>query len=201
MTDQRGLDRLLDAFFVEGTDEVADRVIDAVLDEVDHTQQRRAVHMPRRFPTMNMPTRLVAAAVIGVLAIGGAFYLTTPPRAAVGVAGPTADGSRQLVIMVNNMTKAPVDLFVAEDGSPMGQEVGTAVPSTIPTMSGREVVFTVPSGERWAIYVNPGPDGGGLISARDVPPTASGALPFTIWVDEGVEPIVVGPGGERLFGG
>ena len=43
MTDQRELDRLLDAFFVEGTDELADRVIDAALDQIDHTQQRRAL--------------------------------------------------------------------------------------------------------------------------------------------------------------
>ena len=38
----RVLDRLLGAFFVEGTDELADRVIDAALDQIDHTRQRRA---------------------------------------------------------------------------------------------------------------------------------------------------------------
>ena len=37
MTDQRELDRLLDAFFVDGTDELADRVIDAALDQIDQT--------------------------------------------------------------------------------------------------------------------------------------------------------------------
>ncbi len=137
----------------------------------------------------------IAAAAVLAIAVVGVNLL---PGQGPGVG---QDRSRQLVIVVNNMTKAPVDLFVAEDGAPMGQAVGTAVPSTIPPMSGQEVVFTVPSHERWAIFVNPGPDGGGLISARDVPPNASGALPFTIWVDEGVEPIVVGPGGERLFGG
>ena len=41
MTDQRELDRLLGAYFVEGTNELADRVIDAALDQIDHTQQRR----------------------------------------------------------------------------------------------------------------------------------------------------------------
>ena len=40
MTDQRELDRLMTAFFVEGSNELADRVIDAALDEIDHTQQR-----------------------------------------------------------------------------------------------------------------------------------------------------------------
>ena len=89
MTDQRELDRLLDAFFVEGTDELADRVIDAALDQIDHTQQRRAVRMPWRFSTMNMLTRVAAAAVIGVLAVGGTFYLIRPGQPAVGGPSPT----------------------------------------------------------------------------------------------------------------
>jgi hypothetical protein len=88
MTDQRELDRLLVAYFDEGTNELADRVIDAALDQIDHTDQRRAVRVPRRLQTMNMPTRVAAAAVIGVLAVGGAFYLTRPDRPAVGVPSP-----------------------------------------------------------------------------------------------------------------
>jgi N-acetylneuraminic acid mutarotase len=89
MTDQRELDRLLGAFFVEGTDELADRVIDAALDQIDHTRQRRAVRMPRRFSTMNMLTRLAAAAVIGVLAVGGTLYLVQRGQPAVGGPSPT----------------------------------------------------------------------------------------------------------------
>ena len=49
MTDQRELDRLLVAFFVEGTNELADRVIDAALDQIDHTRQRRPLRAPWRF--------------------------------------------------------------------------------------------------------------------------------------------------------
>jgi hypothetical protein len=93
MTDQRDLDRLLDAFFIEGTDEVADRVIDAALDEIDHTQQRRALRMPRRFSTMTMPTRIAAAAVIGVLAVGATLYVIRPDRPAVGGPSPTRGSS------------------------------------------------------------------------------------------------------------
>jgi len=89
MTDQRELDRLLGAFFVEGSDELADRVIDAALDQIDHTRQRRAVRMPRRFSTMNMLTRLAAAAVIGVLAVGGTLYLVQRGQPAVGGPSPT----------------------------------------------------------------------------------------------------------------
>ena len=100
MTDQRELDRLLSAFFVEGTNEVADRVIDAALIEIDQTQQRRVGRMPRRILTMKTPTRVAAAAVIGVLAVGGTLYAVNPWQSAVtpsstpnDSAGPSASPS------------------------------------------------------------------------------------------------------------
>jgi hypothetical protein len=93
MTDQRELDRLLGAFFVDGTDELADRVIDAALDQIDHTSQRRRIRAPWRFPTMTMPIRITAAAVIGVLAVGGAYYLSRPVQSSVGPPAPTPSAS------------------------------------------------------------------------------------------------------------
>lgn len=89
MTDQQHLDRVLTAFFVAGTDELADRVIDAALDQIDHTTQRHASRLPRRFQTMTLYTRLAAAAVIGVIAVGGALYLLRPSESGVGGATPT----------------------------------------------------------------------------------------------------------------
>jgi hypothetical protein len=91
MTDQRELDRLLGAFFADGTDELADRVIDAALDQIDHTRQRRVVRMPRGFSTMNMNplTRFAAVAVIVALAIGATLYGLRPGQPALGGPGPT----------------------------------------------------------------------------------------------------------------
>ena len=89
MTDQRELDRILGKFLADGADGVADRVIDAALDQIDHTPQRRVMRMPRRFQTMPTITRLAAAAVIGVLAVGGAFYLIKPSQATIGGPSPT----------------------------------------------------------------------------------------------------------------
>jgi Galactose oxidase, central domain len=86
MTSQHELNRLLDAFFVEGTNELADRVIDAALEEIDDTQQRRVTRMPRRFSTMTMPFRLAAAAVIGVIAVGTIYLVGRGPT---GPAGPS----------------------------------------------------------------------------------------------------------------
>src|ERR1035437_7456802 len=92
MTDQRELDRLLGAFFADGTDELADRVIDAALDQIDHTRQLRVVRMPRRSSTMQMNTfmRFAAVAIIGALAIGFTLYVIRPGQPALGGPGPTS---------------------------------------------------------------------------------------------------------------
>lgn len=84
MTNQRELDRLLDAFFAEGTNELADRLIDAALVQIDHTKQRRPMRAPRRFATMKMSARLALAAAIGVLAVGGLLYVSRPSQPATG---------------------------------------------------------------------------------------------------------------------
>lgn len=90
MTTQRELDRILDEFFVTGTNELADRVIEAALDDIDHIHQRRAVRVPRRLSTMTrMQTRLAVAAVIGVLAVGGSFYLLQRPQPPASGSSPT----------------------------------------------------------------------------------------------------------------
>ena len=122
MTDQRQqLDRLLTSFFVAGTDELADRVIDAALDQIDHTPQRHAVRMPWRFPAMTMTTRLAAAAVIGVIAVGGALYLLQQNQSSVGNSSPTP-----------GVTASPV--AVATPGRPTAAP--TPTPYVAPALTG-----------------------------------------------------------------
>jgi hypothetical protein len=67
---------------------VNDRVIDNALEQIDHTQQRRVVRVPRRFARMNMPTRVATAAVISVLVVGATLFVARPDQPAVG--GPSA---------------------------------------------------------------------------------------------------------------
>ena len=94
MTSQRELDRLLDVYFDDGRDELADRVIDAALDTIDHTRQRRVMHVPWRFRQMTMPLRLATAALIGALVLGGAFLFTGGSRPSTSVPAPSASPAR-----------------------------------------------------------------------------------------------------------
>ena len=91
MTDQRELDRLLAAFFDEGTDEVADRVIDAALDHIEHIPQRRAWRAPWRFQTMNRYAQLAAGVAIVAIVASSAIMLAgrASPDGVPG-ASPTA---------------------------------------------------------------------------------------------------------------
>jgi hypothetical protein len=121
MTSQRELDRLLDAFLAEGHDELADRVIDDALDQIDHTPHRRVMHMPRRLQTMPMLTRVAAAAVIGVIAVGGAFYLMKPGESS-GVGGPGPTTATPIVTPAPTpaATPAPTPTPIAALTGPIG---------------------------------------------------------------------------------
>jgi hypothetical protein len=99
-----------------------------------------------------------------------------------------APGSRQWVIPVENQSNVPARLFVAQDESPMGDLVGTAEPNVVAPGATTDVVFTVPAGRSWAVFVNPGPMLGPLIGAGDVPADAAGELPLRIVIDENGSP-------------
>ena len=84
MSADREVTRIVRSWLEEGVTALPDRVLDAVLDQVPATQQRRAIRLPRRLPTMNTPIRIATAAVICLLAVGGGLYLIQPGRSAVG---------------------------------------------------------------------------------------------------------------------
>jgi hypothetical protein len=86
MTRELDIDRILNGFLAEGTNELADRVLDAALNDIDSTKQRRAWWPPRRFPDMNSFARyaIAAAAVIAVVIVGYSFLPGNSPGA-----GPT----------------------------------------------------------------------------------------------------------------
>jgi hypothetical protein len=109
-------------------------------------------------------------------------------------------GAREWIVSVENQSTRDAFLFVAMDESPMGELVGTAVPASVAAGATQRVVFTVPDGSGWAIFVNPSPTAGPLITAQDVPMDASGVLPMTIMVQSSGMPVVSAPSAPGWFG-
>ena len=73
MTQRRDPEALLSAYFAVGMEVLPDRVVDSVLDEVHRTRQR-VVFGPRRTRAVSRTT-LAAAAVVAMLALGGAIFV------------------------------------------------------------------------------------------------------------------------------
>ena len=121
------------------------------------------------------PTAVILTAVF--LAVG-AFGCAWSPSDF-----PVAPGSRMWVIPVANSSNRPAVLAVAKDEVPIGEAVGRADPASVPPGATIDVTFAVPAGRGWAIFVNPGPNGGALITSSDVPPNRNGRLPLAISVD------------------
>ncbi len=90
MSTDRDFDRIAGAWLAEGPSELADRVLDAALDEIHQTHQRRALAIFTRAPMKAMTRQLVAMAlVIGVLLIGGGAILAGVGR---GPSSPVSPG-------------------------------------------------------------------------------------------------------------
>jgi Tol biopolymer transport system component len=96
------------------------RVLDAVLAALPSIPQRREVRMPWGFRGTPMLTRLAAAAVIGVLVVGGAFYvIQRGGPALLGGPSPTP-----------GLSAGP-----SESASPSAGPTRSAAPSTLPVPS------------------------------------------------------------------
>jgi hypothetical protein len=88
MSTTNNFDRIARAWLADGPTELNDRVLDAALDEVHLTHQRRRLPVPWRFTLMPLSVRLVGAALIGVVALG-AIYLNLPSGDEVGMPSST----------------------------------------------------------------------------------------------------------------
>lgn len=74
MTDDRSLERAARSFIESGPTQAPERAVEAALLRIETTSQERNLRVPWRI-TMSIPARVAAAAVIGVLAIGGTLFL------------------------------------------------------------------------------------------------------------------------------
>ena len=147
---------------------------------------------------MNRSTRPVASVtrVLAVLVV--ATWLAA--CSAIDLGPPVPGGMRSWVIPVDNQSGRPAVIEVAEDGPRKGNIVGTVSPSTVPPGATVDVVFGIPQGAGWAVFVNSGPNIGSLISATDVPPAAQGQLPLKIHVSADGSPSVEAPNQPGWFG-
>jgi WD40-like Beta Propeller Repeat len=93
MTDDRSLERAARSWIEVGPTQAPDRAVEAALSRIQTTPQERVLRIPWRLPLMITPARAAAAAVIGALAIGGAFLMLRPGQPAVGPPGPSPTAS------------------------------------------------------------------------------------------------------------
>ena len=92
MNPERDIERVLDAWFVDGSSRMPDRLFDAVLDEVGRMPQRRRPWSNRKVRPMSLQVRLAAAAAVIVL-IGGAGLAILNGRPATTNVGETPSPS------------------------------------------------------------------------------------------------------------
>ena len=76
MSTNRDFDRIASGWLAEGPTELNDRVLEAALDEVHLTHQRRRPAVPWRTPFMTTPMRLAAAiAIVAVVGFAGLTFI------------------------------------------------------------------------------------------------------------------------------
>jgi len=110
MTTDRDFDRIAKAFMADGPRELSVRVLDAVVDDIHVTRQRRAMRVPWRVPIMTSPVRVAVAAVFGVLAVGGAFMILGIPGVTdVGGPSPTPTSSAAVSPSTAALVVPPLD--------------------------------------------------------------------------------------------
>jgi len=94
MNSRNDIERVLDAWFVDGPSSMPDRLFDAVLDQVGRTPQRPLARLHLRLTTMSTNIRwlALAAAALAVAVVGVLAFGNRSPQSSVG-ASPTPAAS------------------------------------------------------------------------------------------------------------
>jgi hypothetical protein len=132
--------------------------------------------------------------VSGVAAVMAIVVLT----GCEGVGAGPVLGGRPITISVHNGSPRPALLLIARDEMPIQRRVGTANPDSVPPGATIDVTFVIQDESHpWAIFVNPGPSGGALVTSADVPQAFSGKAPVQIDVGLDGQPSVSVPGNAK----
>jgi hypothetical protein len=90
MNASRDPETILAAWLDEGPTDLPDATRRAILTALPTTSQaRRGLFAPRRFPRMNTYIRLAMAALVAVVAVGGALYVLGPSQYGSGAPSPS----------------------------------------------------------------------------------------------------------------
>ena len=141
MTDDRSLERAARSWLETGPTQAPDRAVEAALLRIQTTPQERDLRIPWRLPTMNTPARVATAAVIGVLAVGGALFVFRPGDSAVGGPGPTP-GSTPSPAVTPAPSPSPMTLMEGAEIRPLVPGLYVSTPFTEP---GSDWCFDVPA--------------------------------------------------------
>jgi hypothetical protein len=156
----RDVTRIVRSWLEEGTTALPDRVLDAVLDQLPATPQRRSWWPARRLRQMNASMRLVAAGAAAVIALG-VIAITFWPRAG-GIASPGSSPSP-----TQSATVTPTASGVALLDGELAPGTYVFVPCTSgPCQTSDESIHLT----------------------IDVPGGWSGVVPNAVWLDENAAP-------------
>ena len=139
MTAKRDLDLIVSTWLDEGPADLPDATRRAILTSLPTIRQaRRGRFAPWRSTRMTTPFRLAAAAIVAVVAIGGAIYVLNPP----GLFGPGGPSTTPVPSPTTQPTTSTVQagtITLTDSGCTWDGN-----PGSIPDVGGRNLVqFTV----------------------------------------------------------
>ena len=154
MSTDRDVTRIVRSWLEEGRTALPDRVLDAVLDQLPATPQRRPSWPARRLLQMNMPVRIAtAAAAVATIAVIGAIAF--PKSGGVG-ASPTPNPTPSPTPTPIAFPLDPQDLTVTVPGTYLAGN-----PFQIPTTFSVPAGWVVKVGGPYAAYLERAPVGNG----------------------------------------
>lgn len=173
MTPETDPTRVVRSWLADGVTELPDRVLDAVLDQLPATPQRRATPWPvRRLTSMNAAMRFAVAAAL-VVAVGIGAYVMAGGAPPVGgpegspTPSPTAT-PRPRLTPTPEPTPLPEPTLLPQDGR--------LVEGTYILTDPFDLQISVPLPDGWRVWGAQSPDGAALYTESPDPPAGRGLV-------------------------
>jgi hypothetical protein len=123
------IDRTLEAWFLDGPNEMPERVFDAVFERVEREPQRRLLRLKLRFFDMTPTVRWIVAGAAAILIAGVGFAAVGASRsnvpggpAATASPAPSASAKSDSAAVPDELRHAFLGTFRSEPAAPTGQD-------------------------------------------------------------------------------